>query len=137
MRSPALGLPFCLICLGLFGSFVGCKSRGESTGKNGSGGLAAAGSGGANGVGQSAGGATAAPPSSAERRVQLPEGPVLAIQAGKGVGPIRIGATVATIERLRGEAIRRVHSRNRPQWNRIGSSSSGRCANKRERPPDR
>jgi hypothetical protein len=37
-----------------------------------------------------------APPST----VQLPEGPVLAIQAGQGVGPIRIGATVATIERL-------------------------------------
>jgi len=32
--------------------------------------------------------------------VQMPEGPVLAIQAGQGVGPIRIGATVATIERL-------------------------------------
>jgi hypothetical protein len=32
--------------------------------------------------------------------VQLPEGPALAIQAGQGVGPIRIGATVATIERL-------------------------------------
>ena len=32
--------------------------------------------------------------------VQLPEGPVLAIQAGQGVGPIRIGATVKTIERL-------------------------------------
>ena len=34
--------------------------------------------------------------------VQLPEGPVLAIQAGQGVGPIRLGATVATIERLMG-----------------------------------
>jgi hypothetical protein len=34
--------------------------------------------------------------------VQLPEGPLLAIQAGQGVGPIRIGATVATIERLMG-----------------------------------
>jgi hypothetical protein len=32
--------------------------------------------------------------------VQLPEGPILAIQPGQGVGPIRIGATVATIERL-------------------------------------
>jgi len=32
--------------------------------------------------------------------VQLPEGPSLAILAGQGVGPIRIGATVATIERL-------------------------------------
>jgi hypothetical protein len=32
--------------------------------------------------------------------VQMPEGPQLAILAGQGVGPIRIGATVATIERL-------------------------------------
>ena len=32
--------------------------------------------------------------------VQLPEGPILAIEAGQGVGPIRLGATVATIERL-------------------------------------
>jgi hypothetical protein len=32
--------------------------------------------------------------------MQMPEGPALAIQAGQGVGPIRIGATVATIERL-------------------------------------
>lgn len=31
---------------------------------------------------------------------QVPIGPRLAIQAGEGVGPIRIGATVATIERL-------------------------------------
>ena len=31
---------------------------------------------------------------------QLPEGPVLAIEAGKGVGPIRLGANVGTIERL-------------------------------------
>ncbi len=34
------------------------------------------------------------------RRVLVRSGPPLAIQAGKGVGPIRIGATVATIERL-------------------------------------
>lgn len=33
---------------------------------------------------------------------RLPEGPALAILAGKGVGSIRIGATVATIERLMG-----------------------------------
>jgi hypothetical protein len=30
----------------------------------------------------------------------LPSGPVLAVLAGQGVGPIRIGATIATIERL-------------------------------------
>ncbi|HKO49317.1 MAG TPA: hypothetical protein VJV79_16400 [Polyangiaceae bacterium] len=40
-----------------------------------------------------------APVSPASRNI-LPEGPSLAIQAGQGVGPIRIGATVATIERL-------------------------------------
>lgn len=33
-------------------------------------------------------------------RPPSPVGPVLAIAAGKGVGPIRLGATVATIERL-------------------------------------
>ena len=44
----------------------------------------------------SAGAARAAP---AEWHPPVPSGPVLAILAGKGVGPIRIGATVATIER--------------------------------------
>lgn len=34
------------------------------------------------------------------RRWSAPSGPMLAIDAGKGVGAIRIGATVATIERL-------------------------------------
>lgn len=33
------------------------------------------------------------------RNWPLPSGPVLAVLAGQGVGPIRIGATVATIER--------------------------------------
>jgi len=42
-----------------------------------------------------------APPAPAPANAaQMPEGPLLAIQAGQGVGPIRIGATVATIERL-------------------------------------
>jgi hypothetical protein len=40
------------------------------------------------------------PPAAPTSTVQLPQGPSLAIIAGKGVGPIRIGATVATIERL-------------------------------------
>jgi hypothetical protein len=34
------------------------------------------------------------------RRWSPPSGPMLAIEAGKGVGAIRIGATVATVERL-------------------------------------
>ena len=49
-------------------------------------------------VAASAPGAAGAPEGA--HTVQMPEGPVLAIQAGQGVGPIRIGATVATIERL-------------------------------------
>jgi len=44
------------------------------------------------------GGSGAVPPTTST--AQLPEGPILAIEAGKGVGPIRLGATVATIERL-------------------------------------
>lgn len=39
-------------------------------------------------------------PAPQRRRWTAPSGPVLAILPGKGVGPIRIGATVATIERL-------------------------------------
>jgi hypothetical protein len=38
-------------------------------------------------------------PTPPPRNWTLPSGPVLAILAGQGVGPIRIGATVATIER--------------------------------------
>jgi hypothetical protein len=38
-------------------------------------------------------------PEPTRRHWPLPSGPVLAILAGQGVGPIRIGATVATIER--------------------------------------
>ncbi|HEU5074801.1 MAG TPA: hypothetical protein VFU02_11515 [Polyangiaceae bacterium] len=38
-------------------------------------------------------------PQPAARRIPLPSGPRLAILPGKGVGPIRLGATRATIER--------------------------------------
>lgn len=38
-------------------------------------------------------------PQPAATRIPLPSGPRLAILAGKGVGPIRLGATRATIER--------------------------------------
>jgi len=41
-----------------------------------------------------------APKADVNRTLQLPVGPRLAILAGTGVGPIRFGATVATIERL-------------------------------------
>jgi len=44
--------------------------------------------------------ASAAPSTDNSRTIQLPTGPRLAILAGTGVGPIRFGATVATIERL-------------------------------------
>lgn len=39
-------------------------------------------------------------PAPAPKRIPLAGGPRLAILAGQGVGPIRIGASVATIERL-------------------------------------
>jgi hypothetical protein len=42
----------------------------------------------------------AAAPEPPQRVWQIPNGPRLGILAGQGVGPIRIGATVATIERL-------------------------------------
>ena len=44
--------------------------------------------------------AAAAPAPNANKSFQVPIGPRLAILAGTGVGPIRFGATVATIERL-------------------------------------
>ncbi len=43
---------------------------------------------------------TRAVPSATAPRPAAMSGPVLTIEAGKGVGPIRLGATVATIERL-------------------------------------
>jgi hypothetical protein len=46
--------------------------------------------------------ASPAPSSSVIGRYLVPVGPRLAILAGQGVGPIRLGATVATIERLMG-----------------------------------
>jgi hypothetical protein len=88
MRSLAARLPFGLIALGLFASTRGCKSRGAGVGPA----VSAV-------VGAPAR-APAASSAAALDPVQLPEGPSLAIQAGKGVGPIRLGATVATIERL-------------------------------------
>lgn len=44
--------------------------------------------------------ASATPSAVAPRTFQVPIGPRLAILAGTGIGPIRFGATVATIERL-------------------------------------
>lgn len=43
---------------------------------------------------------SAVPSASGPKSFQVPTGPRLAILAGTGVGPIRFGATVATIERL-------------------------------------
>jgi len=49
-----------------------------------------------------AGNAAATPPPSATspKSVIVPQGPAFAIEAGVGLGPVRFGATVATIERL-------------------------------------
>ncbi|HYQ40679.1 MAG TPA: hypothetical protein VER11_01885 [Polyangiaceae bacterium] len=90
-----------MLALALATSAWGCKSpdksqaapAASSTGPTGGGGVQAA------STARPAVASSEPPPAST---VQLPEGPVLAIQAGQGVGPIRIGATVATIERLMG-----------------------------------
>jgi hypothetical protein len=92
MRLLAARLHFGLFVLGLATANGGCKSRGTGSPPA------------ANRVAGSSLGARAVPPASSPAPQidpgQLPEGPVLAIQAGKGVGPIRLGATVDTIERL-------------------------------------
>ena len=93
MRSRATWLSFGLTALALAVSPSGCKSPRSSGQPAGSASVAASAS-----VAPST--PTPAPTAAVQRSVQLPEGPVLAIQAGQGVGPIRIGATVATIERL-------------------------------------
>lgn len=99
MRSLAsrLGLGVALT-LALFG----CKSR-STSGQPATGVSAAVGN--TSSVAAPEPSAPAVPPAQAAAALptssaQLPEGPALAIQAGQGVGPIRIGATVKTIERL-------------------------------------
>lgn len=71
-----------------FLSTFGCKSRPSSS-------LAAAS---ASAVASASGSASA--PVAQPRTIQVPIGPRFAILAGQGIGPIRFGATVATIERL-------------------------------------
>lgn len=57
--------------------------------------------GGSEGTGEEAlPGAAAATPPSPKPKWHMPSGPRLAIEAGGGVGPIRLGATAGTIERL-------------------------------------
>lgn len=69
-----------LLCAAAFG----CKSKSEKAAS----------------AAPSASGAEARLPPPKPRKWPAPSGPVLAILAGQGVGPIRIGANVATIERL-------------------------------------
>jgi len=88
MRSGVSWLFFGLGSFGLAVSLAACKSR--ST--------AAADASPSSSAPASAAPTVAQPPPTSS--AQLPEGPVLAIQAGQGIGPIRLGATVATIERL-------------------------------------
>ncbi len=71
-----------------FLSTFGCKSRPGSS-------LAAA-----SASALASASASASAPIVQPRTVQVPIGPRLAILAGQGIGPIRFGATVATIERL-------------------------------------
>jgi len=96
MHSRATGLASGLgaLAVALAASSIGCRSK-ASHGAGAQGAISAAAP---SEQAPAAAASTALPPPTST--AQLPEGPVLAIQAGKGVGPIRLGATVATIERL-------------------------------------
>ncbi|MEO8905462.1 MAG: hypothetical protein ABI488_23355 [Polyangiaceae bacterium] len=86
-----------VLVFGIVVSFVGCKSKSGDAAPAASNATAAVSASAAPVAPATEGPAPAPPPMGS---VQLPQGPVLAIEAGKGVGPIRLGATVPTIERL-------------------------------------
>jgi hypothetical protein len=80
-RSP-------LIVVSCLATLTACKSKPETAGP------------GAASAAASAVAAPSAPPAPPpERVIPVPTGPVLAIQRGEGIGPIRFGATVETVER--------------------------------------
>lgn len=93
MRLAAIGQVSLVVALSVLALASGCKSKASVATPAGSASARSAAS-----ASAAAPSASAAPPPAST--AQLPSGPVLAIQAGAGVGPIRIGATVATIERL-------------------------------------
>ncbi|MEO8983225.1 MAG: hypothetical protein ABI548_26930 [Polyangiaceae bacterium] len=86
-----------VLFFGIVVSFVGCKSKGDDARAGASNAKAALSASAAPRAPATEAPAPAPPPMGT---VQLPQGPVLAIEAGKGVGPIRLGATLPTIERL-------------------------------------
>jgi len=85
MLSRALVQTACLVCIL---SIFGCKSPASSSAAPSASAPA------------SAGRPAAASVPTPSQSYQVPIGPRLAILAGQGIGPIRFGATVATIERL-------------------------------------
>ncbi len=102
MRFRGFGQVVAVAGLGALASSLGCKSKTSSAPPP-----AASSSASALAPVASAAPSSSAPPSDSSAptplptsTVKVPEGPSLAIQAGRGVGPIRIGATVATINRL-------------------------------------
>ena len=89
---------YLVLVFGIVSSLVACKGKASSGDAAPL--VSAAVSASAEAVAAGSAATTPAPPPAPTSTVQLPEGPVLAIDAGRGVGPIRLGATVATIERL-------------------------------------
>lgn len=96
MRSLSIRMPFAVVLTISAVSSSGCKSHAVDRAAPASASASAA----AALVRSAAPSAVAPVEATPANTVRMPEGPVLAIQAGQGVGPIRIGATVATIERL-------------------------------------
>jgi hypothetical protein len=93
MRLAGFGQVSVVTALSVLGALSGCNSKKPAP---------ASAASAVTSTSAPASGAASIPPAvpAVTSSAQLPEGPVLAIQAGQGVGPIRIGATVATIERL-------------------------------------
>ena len=92
-----------IVAVGLFLLASGCRCNDQPAPSANAEGTAAAGAAklGAAGTAANAGAANAAPARARTRRkMPAPMGTSLPILAGRGVGPIRIGATLATIERL-------------------------------------
>lgn len=97
MRLAAIGQVSVVAVLSVLAAFSGCKSKAPTPTS-----AVSSASTIASPSAAPMASAAVAPAPAPTSTAQLPEGPQLAIQAGQGVGPIRLGASVATIERLMG-----------------------------------
>jgi hypothetical protein len=91
--EPGKHLPVSVLVLGALGALGACKSKKEPTIEDMA--LAAV-----SASASATGNAADAKEAARRRKWAMPSGPMLPVEAGSGLGAIRIGATAATIERL-------------------------------------